>query len=63
LLAQVVELEGRSAAGALRRSSKLVRGRWPRVASLVGASGVLTLVAGPLLGALLVFVTDARSRC
>src|SRR5262249_6494400 len=37
LLAQVVELEGTSAVGGLRRSSALVRGHWLRVASLVGA--------------------------
>jgi hypothetical protein len=59
LLAPVVELEGQSAAGALGGSSRLVRGRWLRVASLVGAGSVLVLVAGPLLGALLIFVTDA----
>jgi hypothetical protein len=59
LLAQVVELEGRSAVGGLRRSAELVRHRWLRVASLVGVSAVLALAAGPLLGALLIFVTDA----
>ncbi len=58
LLAQVVELEGQSAAGALRRSGRLVRGRWLRVATLVGMSA-LALVAGPFLGALLILVTDA----
>jgi hypothetical protein len=59
LLAPVVELEDRSPVAALRRSSELVRRRWPRVASLVGISAVLALVAGPLLGALLIFLTDA----
>lgn len=59
LLAQVVELEGRSAAGALHRSSRLVQGRWLRVASLVGTGSFLVLGAGPLLGMLLIFVTDA----
>ena len=59
LLAQVVELEGRSAAGALHRSSRLVQGRWLRVASLVGTGSLLVLGAGPLLGVLLIFVTDA----
>jgi hypothetical protein len=59
LLAPVVELEDRSPVAALRRSSELVRRRWPRVASLVGVSAVLALVAGPLLGALLIFLTDA----
>jgi hypothetical protein len=59
LLAPVVELEDRRAVPALRRSSELVRRRWPRVASLVGVSAVLALVAGPLLGSLLIFLTDA----
>jgi hypothetical protein len=59
LFAPIVELEDRSAVPALRRSSELVRGRWPRVASLVGVSAVSALVAGPLLGSLLIFLTDA----
>jgi hypothetical protein len=59
LLAQVIELERRPATGALRRSSRLVRGRWLRVASLVGVGAVLTLAAGPLLGGLLILATDA----
>ena len=59
LVAQTVELESRSGLGALRRSAELVRGRWLRVASLVGAGAVLALATGPLLGALLIFVTDA----
>jgi hypothetical protein len=59
LLAQVVELEGRSPLGALRRSSDLVRGRWLRVVSLVGASAILAFVAGPVLGATLILLTDA----
>ena len=37
LLAPIVVLEGRSGRHALRRSRKLVRGRWWRTASLVGA--------------------------
>jgi hypothetical protein len=59
LLAPVVELEDRSATDALRRSAELVRRRWFRVASLVGVSAALALAAGPLLGALLIFVVDA----
>jgi hypothetical protein len=59
LLAQVIELEGRSALGALRRSSELVRGRWLRVASLVAAAAVLAFAAGPVLGAALILLTDA----
>ena len=35
-----------------------MRGRWRRIASLVGLSAVIALGAGPLLGALLIFVVD-----
>jgi hypothetical protein len=59
LLAPAVELEDASAVGALRRSRELVRGRWIRVASLVGLGGLVALVAGPLLGALLIFVSSS----
>jgi hypothetical protein len=57
LLAPIVELEGRR--DALRRSRELTRGRWWRTASLVGLSAAISLGAGPLLGALLIFVVDA----
>jgi hypothetical protein len=59
LLAPVAELEERTGRGTLRRSAELVRGRWLRVASLVGSGVVLAVVAGPLVGALLIIVTDA----
>jgi hypothetical protein len=59
LLAQAVELEGLSAGAALRRSARLVRGRWLRTASLVGVGAALALAAGPFVGALLILVTDA----
>jgi hypothetical protein len=59
LLAQTVELEDTTAVGSLRRSSALVRGRWFRVASLVGIGAVLAVAAGPLIGALLIVLTDA----
>jgi hypothetical protein len=59
LLAQVVELENESAVGALRRSAELVRHRWLRVASLVGLGALLALAIGPLVGALLIILTDA----
>jgi hypothetical protein len=59
LLAQVVALEDRAAVSALRRSSELVRGRWLRVASLVGVGAALAFAAGPFLGALLILLTDA----
>jgi hypothetical protein len=58
LLAPVAELES-SAAGTLRRSAELVRGRWLRVGSLVGVGVALAVVAGPLIGALLIILTDA----
>ena len=57
LAAPVVELEDHSGRGALRRSSRLVRHRWIRVASLVGMGALISLTAGPLLGALLIFVS------
>jgi hypothetical protein len=59
LLAPAVELEDCSALGALRRSGRLVRGRWLRTGSLVGLSAAIALAAGPLLGALLIFATSA----
>jgi hypothetical protein len=59
LLAQTVALEKRPAGEALRRSARLVRGRWFRVATLVGVGAVLVIVSGPLIGALLILATDA----
>lgn len=57
LLAQVVELEDRTGLESLGRSAVLVRRRW--IASLVGVSAALALAAGPVLGALLIILTDA----
>ena len=59
LAAPVVELEDRRPFPSLRHSAELVRGRWIRVGSLVGVSGAVALISGPLLGAILIFVTDA----
>ncbi len=59
LLAPVVELEDLRGPSALRQSAKLVRRRWWRTASLVGLSAAISLGAGPLLGALFIFVVDA----
>jgi hypothetical protein len=59
LLAPAVELEGLRGIAALRRSGALVRGRWIRVASLVGLSALLALASGPLLGVALIFTTSA----
>ena len=58
LLAPVVELEDSTRGGVLRRSGRLVRGRWLRTASLVGVSAIVVLAAGPLLGVALIFTTD-----
>ena len=59
LLAPVVELEDLSGRAALRRSGGLVRRHWIRVGSLVGLSTVIALVAGPLLGTLLIFASNS----
>ena len=59
LLAPVAELEDRGGRDALRRSAELVRGRWLRVGSLVVLGGLLALLSGPLLGALLIFVSNS----
>ena len=58
-LAQAVVLEGASARGAFRRSSELVRGNWWRVGSLTLFVTAIALMLGPLLGAILLFVTNA----
>jgi hypothetical protein len=59
LVVPAVELEDLSALGAVRRSGRLVHGRWLKVASLIVAGGALVLVLGPLLGALLILATNA----
>lgn len=59
LIAQTVAIEDRPAREALRRSARLVRGHWFRVATLVGVGALLVIVAGPLIGALLIVGTDA----
>jgi hypothetical protein len=58
-LAQTIVLEDEDAFGSLRRSGRLVHGRWLRVASLVGIGALLALLAGPLLGALLILLAGA----
>ena len=58
LLAPVVELEDRRPFPSLRRSGALVHRRWIKVGSLVGVSAALALLAGPLLGAMLIVLTD-----
>ena len=59
LVAPATELETESALGALGRSGRLVRGHWLKVASLIVAGGALVIVAGPLVGVLLILVTNA----
>jgi hypothetical protein len=59
LIVPAIELEGASAVGALRRSGRLVRRRWLKVASLIVLGGALALVVGPLVGVLLILATDA----
>ena len=59
MIVPAIELERLSATAALRRSRRLVRGRWLKVASLIVLGGALALVAGPLLGVVLILLTDA----
>jgi hypothetical protein len=59
LLAQVHVLENRTGFSALRRSARLVRGNWWRVASLVLFVTLVALMLGPLCGTLLLFATHA----
>jgi hypothetical protein len=59
LWAQVVALEDTSARAALKRSGKLVRGNWWRVASLTLFVTAIGLLLGPLTGAILLFITSA----
>jgi hypothetical protein len=59
LIVPAIELEGASAIGALRRSGRLVRRRWLKVSSLIVAGGALAILAGPVVGALLILGTDA----
>jgi hypothetical protein len=59
LVVPVVELEDVGALAALRRSRRLVRRHWLKVASLVVAGGGLVLLLGPLVGALLILATSA----
>ena len=58
LVAPVVAVERRGGLAALRRSGRLVSGRWFRTGSLVGLSAAIALVSGPLLGALMIFVVS-----
>ena len=59
LVVPPAELEGASALAALRRSAQLVRQQWLKVATLTVAAAAIALVVGPLVGALLIILTDA----
>ena len=60
LVAPVMALEDRGALAALRRSGRLVRGRWLKIGSLTVVSGAVVVVAGPLVGTALIVATDVR---
>jgi hypothetical protein len=59
LIAPIVELETHTALGALRRSGRLVRLNWLKVATLAIVGGALALAVGPILGVLLILLLDA----
>jgi hypothetical protein len=59
LIAPVVELEQVTTIRALRRSGHLVRHNWLKVATIAIVGGALALAAGPVIGALLILVTNA----
>jgi hypothetical protein len=59
LLGQVVQLERTGVAGALLRSGQLVRHHWWRTASIIVVVGGLGLVAGPVVGILMLLITSA----
>jgi hypothetical protein len=59
LIAPVIALEELSAVQALRRSGRLVEKDWLKVGSLTIVGAAVALVSGPLVGALLIILTDA----
>jgi hypothetical protein len=59
LIAPSIELEELSALAGLRRSRKLVRGEWFKVASLIVVGAALAIVIGPLVGVALILTTGA----
>ena len=56
LIAPSIELEGLSALGGLRRSRRLVRGKWFKVTSLIVVGAALAIAIGPLVGVALILV-------
>jgi hypothetical protein len=59
LIAPSIELERLTALGGLRRSTRLVRGKWFKVASLIVAGAALVIVVGPVVGVVMIFLTSA----
>jgi hypothetical protein len=59
LVAPAIELERVSALAGLRRSLRLVRGKWFKVSSLIVVGAAVAIVVGPLLGVALIFSTSA----
>ncbi len=59
LIAPCIELEHLRAVGGLRRSARLVRGKWFKVTSLIVVGAALAFVAGPLVGIALILTTGA----
>jgi hypothetical protein len=59
LLAQTAVLDSGPSAGPLRRSASLTRRHWWKAASVVGLVAVPGLLAGPLIGAILLIITSA----
>ena len=59
LFVQVAELEGKSGLAALADSARLVRGRWWRVAAILALLVGSALLAGPLVGVVLLLLTGA----
>jgi hypothetical protein len=59
LIAPCIELEELSALGGLRRSGRLVRGKWFKATSLIVVGAALAFVIGPLVGVALILSTGA----
>ncbi|HSC73258.1 MAG TPA: hypothetical protein VLB89_03755 [Gaiellaceae bacterium] len=59
LIAPSIELEHLSAVSGLRRSWRLVRGKWFKATSLIVVGGALAFVIGPIVGVALILTTGA----
>jgi hypothetical protein len=59
LIAPAIALEGLSSVASLRRSGSLVSYEWLKVGSLTILGAAVALVAGPLVGSLLILATSA----